>query len=467
MFKKIFAINLLIILVFTVSSCRIKGTEKEISNFSGIVLNYYKMNDDRTVIEPIIAEYVQKKKGLVINYKSFDDFDVYIRTILNEMAEGEGPDIFSMPNSWFASNYKKLSSMPSDYGSLNDFDSLFVDVASKDLIQVDNDGVEKIFAIPMTVDTLAIYYNKSHFEDRIPTQGKPSNTWDGILNDVVQLNKFNFNNDNFEVSGIAMGTGSNISNSVDILFALMQQAGVSFYDDKMSITRFASTNAFSSGKTLLDILNLYSGFADFSKRNYSWNFTMADSKSELKEIESFINGNVSMIIGYSDLYEKIVKEINNSRNFRSQVINVDDVRIAPFPQLLETSGTNFKRVAYANYFAETVSRNTNHADIAWDFLVFLTQKNNLQNYFDKTKKPTSRRDMIEDQMKNPIYGVFASQIGYAESFPIVDIVKYREYFVEMLDFIAEGGDKTRAYKEVETQINKLLPSSGFKSQKIN
>lgn len=468
MLKKISLFLVIVLSLSILTSCRIKGTDTGTTSLSGVILNYYKMNDARDVMEPLIAEYVQNKKGLTINYRVFDDYEEYERVILNEMAEGGGPDIFSMPNSWFASNYKKISPMPEAYGTLNDFDTLFVDVASKDLIQVDTDGIEKIYGIPMTIDTLALYYNKSHFEDRIPSQGKPSSTWEGLMEDVTMLNQYDYEQDSFDVSGLALGVASNVNYSVDVLYALLLQfqPGVDLYDDLMTHFNFSSSKISSSGKSLLDILKLYSSFADFSQKNYSWNMGMADSSSKLKEIESFVNGKVSMIFGYSSNYEIILSEINKSKNTNYSVISKDDVKIAPFPQILDSSGAVDKRVAYASYYAETVSRNTENADIAWDFLVFITQKNNLQNYFDNTKKPTSRRDMIEEQTKNPIYGIFASQIGYAKSFPIVDLLKYESVFIKMLDFISEGGDVTKAYKDAETEINKLLPIKGFRNLKV-
>lgn len=463
MTKKISLVLLLVLSVLFLDSCRIKGTDTGSDNLSGVVLDYYKFGDEKDVMEPLIAEYLEDKKGLTINYRYFSDFDQYQRVILNEMAEGGGPDIFSMPNSWFYSNYKKLNPLPPEYGTTSDFDALFVDTASKDLIVTDVDGVDKVFGVPMTIDTLALYYNKRHFEEKIPSQGRPSQTWDGIKDDVSFLNVFNSETGALETGGLALGLSSNVYFAVDVFYALLVQSGIAFYDDRMSTTKFSSSQT-GTKNSLSDILKLFASFSDSTMKNYSWNSLLSDSESELKDIDAFVNGRVSMIFAYSQAYDKILKQISESSRFSSGVIDKEDVKVAVFPQFnTDSSG----KVAFASYFAETVSRNCERPDLAWDFLIYLTQKKTLTTYFDKTKKPTSRRDMIEEQSKHPIYGAFVTQIGYAKSFPIVDVNYYGKVFSEMLEFVGRGGDITRAYKEAENSINGLLPSTGYKNEKVN
>ncbi|MEK7126617.1 MAG: extracellular solute-binding protein, partial [Patescibacteria group bacterium] len=150
-FKKSTALILLIALIFTLSlsGCRKKSPAEKSKTYEGIELTYYKMFDDGSVIDPVIKEYEATHPGLKIKYKKFTNFDEYQKVVLNEMAEGEGPDIFSMQNTWFMSNYKKIAPMPTDLGSTEDFLNTFVDVAFKDLVRPDKDGVERIYALPM------------------------------------------------------------------------------------------------------------------------------------------------------------------------------------------------------------------------------------------------------------------------------------------------------------------------------
>lgn len=458
--KKGLVILMILVIGLTVFGCRTKEPTESTAR-STVKLTYYKPFDDSDDIEPLINEYVMKNPGLEINFKKFSDFDEYQKVVLSEMAEGEGPDIFAMPNWWYASNHGKIVPLSENLGKVSDFEEVFAEVARKDLVGVDDDGAEQVYALPMTIDTLALYYNKDHFEDRIPDRGKPSKTWEGIKEDVALLNKVGLGYD-FDVSGIAMGRWDNITRSVDILYLLFLQYGADFYNEAISEATFAARNDGVLSYPGLEALNLYISFADPTRKNYSWAESSADLNSAEKEIEAFARGEVSMIIGYAYTYNDIVNQINIFKAKGEHTMNKDAIRITEVPQVYDPDTSKAKRVTYASYFAETVSRNCENPEVAWDFLIFLTSKESLNKYFDATNKPTSRRDMIEEQSKNPVYGVFARQIGYAESFPIIDYSKYKELFNDALRKAFEGGEGSRPdLVEVQDEINKMLPKDGY------
>ncbi len=453
----------LILSLFSLSAtgCRKKDPTQQKQDYSGIELTYYKVFDSSDVIEPMISKFEDSHPGLTINYRKFADFSEYEKTILNEMAEGEGPDIFSMQNTWFVSNYKKISPLPDKMGSTYDFASTFVDVAYKDLVRPDDGGIEKVYALPMTVDTLALYYNKDHFEDRLPTKGKPSLTWEGIKEDVALLNKTDTSFDRFEVSGIAMGRADNISRAVDILYLLFLQYGTDFYNENISEAIFAGRQGGEVyNYPALEALNFFVSFAKEDFKHYSWNEFVVSEDSEAKEIEAFAKGDVSMIIGYSYTYDLILNSMDTLKADKIATIDKEDIGVAPIPQLFDPDASNDKRVTYASYFAETVSRNSEYPDIAWDFLIFLTSNENLDYYFQETHKPTSRRDMIEDQKKDPIFGVFASQIGYAESFPLLDYDRYKEIFSSVITAAYMREDLDTILLEAQVLINNMVPKEG-------
>jgi len=454
----------LILAVFAtafLASCRSKEPGPKAENYLGVELTYYKVFDDSSVIKPMIDAYIVEHPGLKINYRQFSDFDEYQKTILNEMAEGEGPDIFSMQNTWFAANFRKLAPMPKEFGGVADFEETFVDVAYKDLVRVDDEGAERVFAVPMSVDTLALYYNNAHFEDRLPIKGRPSKTWEGIKEDVVALNKVNNGLSRFEVSGIAMGRADNISRAVDTFYLLFLQHGGQFYNDNISEAVFAGKHGGVVNYPALEALEFYTSFADSDQKYYSWNEFTASDDNDAKEIEAFAAGDVSMMIGYSYMYDEILDQIDALSSTGVDAIDDSDIRIAQIPQLYDPEVSNDKRVTYASYFAETVSKNSENPDIAWDFLIHMTGRDNLQYYFEKLNKPTSRRDMIEDQMTDPNYGVFAQQIGFAESFPIMDYYRYKEIFEAVINVAAENFAGRSSLGEAQDLIDKMLPIEGL------
>jgi ABC-type glycerol-3-phosphate transport system substrate-binding protein len=441
----------------------------EVKRYDVVELTYYKLFDDSDVIEPLIQQYQSNYPNVRINYRKFTDPEEYYDLILNELAEGEGPDIFSVPNTWFVKNHKKVSSAPPDLMPTPIFEDTFVAVAADDLIRIDPQiGQSAVYALPMTVDTLALYYNKDHFDDAIPERGKPSVTWDGIKEDVYKLTKKDNSFERFEVSGMAMGFADNVSRAVDILYLLIIQQNGDFYNDNYSEAKFAVQQGLSSdGSTLnpgVDALDFYTGFANPSNKNYSWNAYLADSNSDEKEITTFARGKVSMIVGYSYMYDQIIDEINELKSKGLSTMDLESVKIAVIPQTVDPSVATEKRDAYAHYFVETVARTSENQRYAWDFLVFITSKESLEHYNEKTHKPTSRRDMIEEQKNDPIYGVFAEQIGFAESLIIYDEDSYESSMVKAINAVLATKSPNDAMKIAQDEINAILPSGGLLPQ---
>src|SRR5690606_13880563 len=84
----------------------------------------------------------------------------------------------------------------------------------------------RIYAIPLAVDLLALYYNK----DLLGSAGisQPPATWPVLVQDTQKLTKVS-QPGQFTVSGIALGTSANVNRAVDILNLLMLQNGTQFY----------------------------------------------------------------------------------------------------------------------------------------------------------------------------------------------------------------------------------------------
>lgn len=441
--KSFFVLALVFVIVLTSGCFRTKDPAPAVDQTEREIV-IYNMYDSEDVFDRLIADYKSKNPYTKIVYRKFDDFEEYEKLILDELAQGEGPDIFAMPNSWFVKNRKKLVPMPAAQGTPQNFRDIFVDVAAKDLIVTDDSGIEQVYGAPLYVDTLALYYNKQQFEDRLPSSGKPSLTWDGIKNDVLVL------------PGIAMGTPNNVTNSVDVLYALMLQYGAQFYDDIFSKVLFAD----SANGAAASALDLYTSFADSTQRYYTWN----EEKTAgyfAGDVTAFVKGEISMIFGYSDMYDYILSQRKIAGTKGIVVIDENAVKIAPLPQLNDPSDTTKKRSVYAKYFAYGVSRTSKNPDKAWEILTYLTSQPVEKIYFENTNKPTSRRDLISSEKLDPIFWAFSSQTGYAETFPIVDQFVYVDLFKRAIEAVNNGQMSRNALKLVQDAIQKLLPMKGF------
>lgn len=465
-FRRWIALGLFMSMCFGLLSGCVKKDQPVTQKVLKANLVYYSLFDDEDIIQPLIQQYTAKHPSVTIKYRKFTDPVEYMNLIVNELAEGQGPDIFSAPNYWFLRNVKKISPLPSSQLSPQQFEQTFVSVANDDLVLRDpSDGQKKVFGIPLSVDTLALYYNKGSYEDKIPAQGRPASTWEGLKEDVFKLSKTDNSFERFEVAGIAMGRSDNIARAVDVLYLLLLQYNTRFYNDSISQTAFANQQVTTSTGLLInpaaEALKQYTSFALPSNKNYSWNSYLAGADSPVKEMETFARGKVAMIFGYSYLYEQIKSEIKDLKDKGVQTIDSADIRISAVPQVNDPSKSTEKRVAFANYYAETVARTSEHPNEAWDFLMFLSSKENLQYYNSKTHKPSSRRDMIEDQKKDPVYGVFAEQTGYAESIPLYDYDRYKLIFSQAIDNVLATTAPADAIRSAASSIDALLPVSGL------
>ena len=137
----------------------------------------------------------------------------------------------------------------------------------------------------------------------------------------------------------------------------------------------------------------------------------------------------------------------------SAVIQEGAIQVMPFPQLEDPTTHPDARVAYASYFAETVSRTSKHPEAAWEFLKFLTSKENLRYFHEKTHRPTSRQDLLEEQKTEPFYGTFAEQVEYAKTLPIANVEQYDTALKNALLETLTGKPPAEALLNAQSHIN--------------
>lgn len=438
--KKYLAVISILLLLFSVSGCRKKVAN---NNLPPVTLTYYKLFENEENLSPLFTKFKQRYPHITVEYKKFTDPEKYLETIVSELAEGVGPDIMSVPNTWIAQNYKKITPAPQDLASEQVFKDIFVNVAADDNI-IAGEEFGEVYGIPLYVDTLALFYNDNHFETSIPERGKPASTWTGLVNDAAKLSQKNSTGDLVK-SAIALGTGD-VSRASDIFYLLTLQKEVSFYNDNFKEATFVK------GNETENILDYIVSFAEQNKTNYSWSSDFTDEG----DLTAFVRGETSMIFGYSHLYKDILNQITLQKRAGQNVIDVNDVQITEAPQPADSE----QPISYASYFTETVSRNSKHPRESWLLLTFLVEQDNLEAYYKKDFKPTSIRSLIPDQRANPIYAPFINQLGYAKTLPIVNIFEYDKAIKELIDNSISQEQKRSFILDAQTKINSLIPNEG-------
>src|SRR3989338_7773802 len=177
------SVCVVLLLAVALKSC---GKKPDIGPVS---LTFYGL-DNSDVFDSLIAQYRESNPNVTIKYKKFVDPGNYENLLVNELAEGDGPDVFYVHNTWFPHHLKKVVPLTSATLTPTTFSSTFVNVTANDFVQPDPaDGVNKVFALPLYADTLALYYNKKDFEQRIPERGKPAATWDAIKEEAARFHE--------------------------------------------------------------------------------------------------------------------------------------------------------------------------------------------------------------------------------------------------------------------------------------
>ncbi len=414
MYKKITILSLLMVFVLT-SGFGCKLADKKTQNaMQPITITYWRVFDGPDAFQEVIDKYTAIHPFITIEYRKLR-YDEYEEELINALAEDRGPDIFSIHNTWVRKYQSKLVSMPAEItmvfpvtkGSikpeivselrtirsltLKDLRDNFVDTVSHDVV-IDN----QIYGLPLSVDTLAMYYNRDLFNNAGISQA-PKYWNKDFLQNIKQLTKQDPRKGLVQ-AGVALGGSSNIERFSDILSVLMMQNGAIMMDDSQqvlfnTIPPFAQETNYNPG---LDALRFYTDFANPIKESYSWNNDLPNS------LEMFIGGNLAIMFGYA-YHLPIIKAQAPKLNYS----------IAKIPQIEGTPPTNSN---FANYWVEVVSKKSKHSSEAWDFIQFITKAENVTSYLNKAKKPTALRALIASQKEeNDEIDVFIDQVLTAKS----------------------------------------------------
>jgi multiple sugar transport system substrate-binding protein len=462
--QKVLVSFLLVFFMIFLSGCGCKPTAQ---TKYAIELEVWGLFDDSDVYSDIFNLYTSyvDTNVIKINYRKFTP-DTYKKELVDALATGQGPDVFLIHNTWLPVFGDKIVPAPTQILDEKRFKENFVDVVADDFLYQG-----QAYAAPLSVNTLALFYNK----DLLNEAGivSPPSTWEEFVNDSKKITRIAGGN-KITRSGAIMGTAYNINRPTDIVSVLMLQGGTQMVDLSKKIATFdnivrSGDQDVSAGENALDF---YTQFAKNTSSMYSWN---ADSHYSL---DAFSEGWAAMTLNYSWNIATIQAKSPNL-NFS----------VAPLPQLEGNQVVN-----YANYWAFAVSKNktvdvayaktknltqvsneTRTAE-AWKLISFLTtkpvgtlldvakQKNVIPadydptiKYLAKTYNPAARRDLIEMEKNDPRVGVFATQNLTAKSWYQADPEAVEAIFMNMIDEVNKGKSTIReAIRAAGARVTQLM-----------
>ncbi len=395
----ILAVVLFIVVFIVVIPALQTGSSTEPS--SKITLTVWGV-DDENYFSAIETSYTAAHPNVAISYVQYPE-DKYENALLNAMALGKGPDIFMIHRSWIDRQGNKMSPVSESQFPFVNIRNLFPQI-------VENDFTYKktVYALPLYLDTLALVANRDQFN--IKGIAVQPTTWGDIKTLIPYFTQFGSSHQ-LQKSAITLGGSlTSFRNAPDLLSLLMLQYGdksLSSLGETVSGGRAADQNA----------LSFYTQFASPQNQYYTWDDKFGS------DFDAFANGDAAMTFAYARQLDDIRK--------KNPTINLS---VIPMPQENPSSPVN-----YADYWGLTVSKQSQNARFAWQFIIDLTTNpTSNSQYLQASNRPPALLTSINQYFTNPDLGVFAKQSLTAQAPYEYDHAAYRRAFSDMIQSTVSG-----------------------------
>jgi len=377
--------------------------------------------DDAAVFRSVIEKYNQVQPNVKINYVQKNPL-TYEQDVVNALATPNAPDIIMFHNTWLPKHADKIQPLVPSAMNIEEYRRLYPDVVVQDFAP---DGV--IYAAPLYVDTLALYYNNDIF-DREGVALPPKN-WKEFQDIIPKLRLINTRTGQIETAAAAIGgSEKSINRATDLISLLMLQDGTTMVGNNVHQPSFVS----DEGAAAVDF---YTNFANPKSPFYTWDEAFSYS------IDGFAAEDVVMMFNYQH-QEKLLKEKNPFLNFS----------IVPMLQPAQAE----RPVNYANYWGLAVPAKNKNWRLAWHFILdFMKSPELNEAYLNAANRPPALRSLINKYINDPALGVFARQALTARSWPQIDNNLTERAFSTMIGQVLGGRPAMQALIEARETLKKL------------
>jgi len=241
-----------------------------------------------------------------------------------------------------------------------------------------------IYALPILVDPLVLYWNRDLFTDAVVAQVPQD--WGAFVRYVPRLTVVD-GGANISRSGAALGEYDNVLHATKIMSALLMQTGspiVSYADGKFRSTLMTPSTGAAVRPNLA--VDFYTSFSNPAKIVYSWNKTFGEDRA------AFAANKTAVYFGMASEIP-ILKKINPNLNFD----------IAPFPQ--PTNGTH--KLTYGTFYGVACLGVSTHKNEALQVMYALSSMDAASLLTKTTGLPSARRDVLSEDPANPLSSTIA------------------------------------------------------------
>lgn len=400
---------------------KIGGGDGEEENGEAIELVWWIVWENEEDMKLLADLYKQNHPNVTIKIQSQLEDQYKSKAIerLGDATASERPDMLRIHNTWLPQFRRYLVSLPSSVMSESEYAQIFYETAVIDFTGEDGG----IYAIPLMFDGLGVYYNKDLLQQA--GYSTPKETWDELLTQAKALTQYD-SEGNIEVGGIGLGTENNVEFSFEIVSLLMLQEGATIVDPTTGTTTFSEDSEMKAAKAI-------KFYTDFASRHEVWDRSLST------DVKMFTEGRLAMMFAPSWR----VLGINSVLENEGVTLNYD---IAPVPQQPTETG---ETVNWADYWAEAVSAQCEHPDIAWDFLKFISEEEQLKALYEKMVDSRGfgevypRKEMADEIISDRYVAAYVRMAETARTWRMVDKEDVSEEFNGLINEISVSGTSSR------------------------
>ena len=378
--------------------------------------------EDESVWRGAFQKLYETKPHLTVNYKRLDETS-YETVLVNRLAEGRGPDVFLLKNTWIKKHRDKVFPFPADFFKIpaREVIAPFADGPAAEILTPEG----ALLGLPLSIDSPVLLYNK----DMLNAAGIAAlpRTWTDFALVVRKLSSKTPAGDLIK-SGGALGTYREITYAFEVLSTFFLQHGDAV------VNRIPP--AVALGDQAIQALETYTSFANPSGENFSWSGRFGNS------FDAFVEERTAIVPAFT-------QDISRLRS-RNAHLNIG---VLPFPQLKEARVP----VVYARYYFPVVSTMSRRKTQAWELVMFLASREAAEAYTKATGRPPSRRDLLSENAPSQELAVAYRQALIAKGWPVPDEPAVARLFEGAVDAVVNRRvNPSRAIAELREKMELLL-----------
>lgn len=375
-----------------------------------------------STMNDLIKQFEAQNPDIKIKQETFP-YDAYNQKVASSVPAGQGPDVVNLFYGWLPqyvdSGY--LQPLPG-----KDFPTAAIERDFVPMIKTSKIG-GKYYALPTSVRTLAVFYNKDLFKaSGVLT---PPRTWEEFIAASQKIVK----GAPPRFTQLGFGIQPDGQDYHMLREVLVRQYGGSPYSADGKQVTYDSAAGLKAMTFYTELYTKYKlGTPNFFPGNNSYR-------------DAFIAGKVGMIIDGSFA----VATIQKGAKFNWGVLN------------LPTFSGSSVRSNFGSYWVNGITKNAkgDKLDAAVKFLKFLTSAETQRTWLKNVGEIPAGKKLSSDATlrRDPVYGPFVAALPFAHSTLFVDEAGQRKAWVDAINsVILQGATPASALKRAAADEQKLL-----------